>query len=53
MCYIGNVYGRYEQAKDFFSKMSERHKVIVFGNWLEPGVDRPGEIIVKRDRLWK
>lgn len=47
--YIGNVYERYAEAVDFFGSASEVASVTVFGNWLEPGPDRPGPDKVKKD----
>jgi hypothetical protein len=49
LCYIGNVYERYAQAVEYFSKISNDHNVSIFGNWLEKGPDRPGEKVVKAD----
>lgn len=49
LAYVGNVYERYEQAMAFLNPFSKERVVDVFGNWLEPGPDRPGPEKVKAD----
>ena len=49
LAYVGNMYERYDQAKDFLNPISEAREVKVWGNWIEDGPNRPGEKAVRAE----
>jgi len=50
LTYVGNMYERYEQAKEFLNPLAKTSAVVqVYGNWLESGPNRPGKKVVTKE----
>lgn len=49
LVYIGNNYGRYDQFKRYFGQRFKTFKPVVYGNWLEAGIDRESPEQVRAD----